>query len=1383
MESFIEEEHTFQNCKSFTFGFQLQNQYDHHRKLTDMIHITYNSRLHKFIILDSRGILSWSFENAALTTSRELNFPKYQNRLLRTILYCDKYNVYFSICQDFTLEVFNKDFKRTCKAENPNMRSVLHLVFNPVTDELITAGMSGTVVWKYQHLKSSKFDEIKSMANYSLVQLAQYKNMGGSWCTKVDLIVTLQQFFYCSNNDLYVYNADGMKLLFKINNAHSSTLTCTGCWTAQKLIITGGMDTEVKVWGSNGAHIHTFRGHSRPITCLALHPDHNGIVMTSSLDGSIKVWSLHVMEMLLSLNVFSDGIDWMNITDDGSIWCATIREIMVYKFHSLATFWGHAQCKIRSLYMLDDPAKSRRVMAVGNDNCVRFFSPSNISSVAMCTVLPPPIISLNTDTVMKVAYSRHTNLIYLSIDPCVLWVYTAKTDPACRIAELNILDFLKPKVLREVEEKSESKLQIRHKSLPSKFIMHQAIFSLSDSIQVSSCSSIATAYSAAGFQFLGENGLCSAASRHMLLLGLEDGRIIFSDQKVEISKLFELAVSKDVICDIKFSSEDQRIITQSGFSHSVVQIWSLPQLKQVYKLDLPNQFSTYCLANEIFITGHTDGVLTVKDLASQPTNGLESELNKLPQSPDHNLTIFSIEACIPRKIFCSCSFDGMVKIWTFDKVLLSKLCLDDSLSSCLFLNSFGDLLIGWKRHIFHINYTLISSEVEIFEDDLESFEQESQVYEDPAIQSDAVYFRRDTEPINMQKYLAPYSFFVHGSSEYAEIDEEKPNDDLESTEKSDISIHAPTETYFSSASSIHSVDVEFFPSFGESPGPSPPSSTQSESELGFEELANGRENYLEETSKPDDKQQLRTTLCAAVAIAKMKGKATIMTETKNDDDEIPATQELSVENGVLQVKTTQTKNIVAKSSEKLESPHENAPDIPHKVKVPRKEIAKKVRKESVRNLVRKSIAPESGTVRIEVSNTLNKEVSVPEESSTSAKSKLVTLMGTRAPFGKSVSIPSKEPQKKFPFTAIRRPFKEPLQKSKASGKHKHSAPKSRPSRRKFIKERKSVPSVLCSDIVVKANESCTRYVEKQQEAKTYFKKDTISGLENPSISVNGSIQPVTQVCMSYKDAGLAKPTTSYEEVNTNTKPNIEDFVKGSTEAVKPEVNHTKPDDKKGEDENKSIKFVAEFAAKLLNKQKSHSATNMNNEDVYDYDENKMPDLFDFDFQAIYKNDGLQFDEKWQERMLDRYLLLKLQRDQRRVASANKRDKLIRERQYKIFSHNPELAYHDAYAWYEDHNRWADYILKSPLLTGNYDSEYDVKSRKALKSPFSVLPSSRVDTEPPCARPPSAIESSHRGLSRQESRPTGEDASGAPFSSQYRYAWPSKMFKVLLPSKN
>ena len=58
-------------------------------------------------------------------------------------------------------------------------------------------------------------------------------------------------------------------------------------------------------------------------------------------------------------------------------------------------------------------------------------------------------------------------------------------------------------------------------------------------------------------------------------------------------------------------------------------------------------------------------------------------------------------------------------------------------------------------------------------------------------------------------------------------------------------------------------------------------------------------------------------------------------------------------------------------------------------------------------------------------------------------------------------------------------------------------------------------------------------------------------------------------------------------------------------------------------------------------------------------------------------------------MLDRYLLLKLQRDQRRVASANKRDKLIRERQYKIFSHNPVLTYDAVY--FSNVNRWLSFV--------------------------------------------------------------------------------------------
>ena len=57
----------------------------------------------RFVILDTRGVSTWS--NTHENVERHVTFPKYQNRLLRFILFCEKHHVYFAICNDFTLQV------------------------------------------------------------------------------------------------------------------------------------------------------------------------------------------------------------------------------------------------------------------------------------------------------------------------------------------------------------------------------------------------------------------------------------------------------------------------------------------------------------------------------------------------------------------------------------------------------------------------------------------------------------------------------------------------------------------------------------------------------------------------------------------------------------------------------------------------------------------------------------------------------------------------------------------------------------------------------------------------------------------------------------------------------------------------------------------------------------------------------------------------------------------------------------------------------------------------------------------------------------------------------------------------------------------------------
>ena len=56
------------------------------------------------------------------------------------------------------------------------------------------------------------------------------------------------------------------------------------------------------------------------------------------------------------------------------------------------------------------------------------------------------------------------------------------------------------------------------------------------------------------------------------------------------------------------------------------------------------------------------------------------------------------------EMFCLFSSDGAIKIWDENKFLMTEVMLEESLSAACFLNDLGDLLVGFKNHIFYIDH-------------------------------------------------------------------------------------------------------------------------------------------------------------------------------------------------------------------------------------------------------------------------------------------------------------------------------------------------------------------------------------------------------------------------------------------------------------------------------------------------------------------------------------------------------------------------------------------------------------------------------------------------------------------------------------------------------
>ena len=59
----------------------------------------------------------------------------------------------------------------------------------------------------------------------------------------------------------------------------------------------------------------------------------------------------------------------------------------------------------------------------------RIYQPTIETSSSVSVMLTPPLI---VSGVMCVAYNRLENLFYLLVSPRKIWIYTSKTNPACK---------------------------------------------------------------------------------------------------------------------------------------------------------------------------------------------------------------------------------------------------------------------------------------------------------------------------------------------------------------------------------------------------------------------------------------------------------------------------------------------------------------------------------------------------------------------------------------------------------------------------------------------------------------------------------------------------------------------------------------------------------------------------------------------------------------------------------------------------------------------------------------------------------------------------------------------------------------------------------------
>uniref|UniRef100_UPI00398F5DDE uncharacterized protein n=1 Tax=Pristiophorus japonicus TaxID=55135 RepID=UPI00398F5DDE len=370
-------------------------------------------------------------------------------------------------------------------------------------------------------------------------------------------------------------------------------------------------------------------------------------------------------------------------------------------------------------------------------------------------VLPLPTEAVNY------TYNRAQSLVFYLVNAAEIWIYTVKTDPACRIAVWNVSEMLENTNF-DYCGKQPAKIPV---------IEGMSLSPFDGSLwKAPQCECCCIASLSSHLYFSTVEGTVCANSEEFLLLGLEDGRMLFMDTELENTTYYEIQAHKDPVILMKHDvAHNQLLSVSQEHSEKRLKIWSLPKLQLLHEVPVPQEVVTFSRIGSQLCLGLKGGMIVFSDIVATDSMVLSfspiltqdsdarsewEEKRAMDQTGQSVIT----DACSKQNIFLSCSGDDVLKIWDMYGFLLTEVVLDYTLTFACFLNNQGDILIGFKDHLFLIPHKKLM--IAIMDAVSDSSAKESYIYEDPAIKYELKdQAQIETEAaLDMDSYLVPFKY-------------------------------------------------------------------------------------------------------------------------------------------------------------------------------------------------------------------------------------------------------------------------------------------------------------------------------------------------------------------------------------------------------------------------------------------------------------------------------------------------------------------------------------------------------------------------------------------------------------------------------------------------
>ena len=734
-----EEKHILnENYVSIPYGFQNFGNYLHASKHCDIQSITYNSKNNEYVILDSRGVTGWIKNIVTNRTRRLLDFEAYKFNTLRDIIYCRAYNVYFALTKEYQLKVYNLNFHETFCVES-DKTSISCLMFNYQRNELVTAGRNRLRFWKFDIVDKKK-------ALQGLVLDREYPVADSSLISDSVLDEALQRVYLLCDSDIWCYSVKG-RFIFHLKNTSTTFVSACVFSMAANLLIVAGLTGQISIYSTAGGLVTVLLNHSRAVTALLVHPSDGNMLISSSLDGTIKLFSLQMLEELYSINVFHDGVIWMAHRPNNILYCASRKSVQLFDLNYTFKFWNMIRSDVKTIDVLPKVCgKTSHVLACTKDHSIRLYSSKTCKK--KCIVLPPPELSV-LDDVLPIAYDRIGNVVYMLCNSAELWIYSTKSDPATRVAIWNIGQIIENSAINIFETTK------RSSSCAEKEEFGVSSFSKSQADQNVKCMCLSTI----AREVYDTSQSLSDGNISFLLCGLSNGTIVFLDPNDQgnVFTYFK-AHSTCPVMEIRIDGNLMVALIQT-IENLLIRIFDVKEFTVLQEFTIMRNMTVFAYKASIFAAGHENGQLLIQKFTELTPEmnllGNQSERHSAKSSNEHSSNITSVDILKSKHLICSCGKDQYIRIWNENKVLLSELKLDESLSYGTFLNSAGDVLVGFKSQLFVIEHHIfqLPVQLDVNLDSTGSSGEESYVYEDPYLTKDIGGGLKES---TLSNYLVPY---------------------------------------------------------------------------------------------------------------------------------------------------------------------------------------------------------------------------------------------------------------------------------------------------------------------------------------------------------------------------------------------------------------------------------------------------------------------------------------------------------------------------------------------------------------------------------------------------------------------------------------------------